>query len=156
MMIILLLVILVVHLCVLTYDWEQEIVSSKTVYYGPAFDDGSVDTSASFAFEVKDATIPAGTTKEFHIDLKGSDLTDFDNTDEYIYLKFSNDAAAFGDIATGDMDAHQRSVVWHDGTNEEGISGEGDPESRFGMPEDIRNVGSLPLLFRTLRGNTSP
>ena len=63
---------------------------------------------------------------------------------------------SFGDTATSDMSVEQRSVVWHDGTNEEGISGAGDPESRYGMPEDIKNVGSLPLLFRTLRGNTSP
>ena len=136
------------------YDWNGAILSSKTVDYGPAFDDGSTETSVSFAFEVKDATVPAGTTKEFHIDIKGSDLTDFNNTDEYIYLKFGNDAAGFGDLATGDMSTPQRSVVWHDGTSEEGISGQGAPDLRYGMPEDILNIGSLPITFRTLRGTT--
>jgi hypothetical protein len=137
------------------YDWTEAAVSSDTVTYG-IMDVDTTNTSTSFLFEMKDVTIPSGTTKEFHIDLAGSDLSDFDQTDEYIYLKFTNDAAAFGDLATDDWDTIARSVVWDDGTLEEGLGAANSADGRYGMPEDIMNIGTLPLVFRTLRGTAAP
>jgi len=137
------------------YDWTEAVVSSDSVIYG-LFTADSTDTSTSFGFEMKDITIPSGTTKEFHIDLAGSDLSDFDQLDEYIYLKFSNDAADFANLATDTWSTPLRSVVWDDGTLEEGLGAANSADGRYGMPEDIMNIGTLPLLFRTLRGTAAP
>jgi len=135
------------------YDWDENIIaSSGTVTWGA----GS-GTSVSFVFEERDATIPAGTTKEFHIDMAAADVADFVKTDEYVYLQLRNDDG--GSLATGSMAFGQRDIVWDDGSNEEGIStGDegGDPEERFGMPALIKNIGPLPITFRTLRGTASP
>ncbi|MDP2938535.1 MAG: S8 family serine peptidase [Candidatus Omnitrophota bacterium] len=130
------------------YDWNENIVaSSGTVTWSSGI------TSVSFVFEERDVTILAGTTKEFHIDIGVNDVTDFNCTDEYIYSQLRNDDG--GDLATGSMGFGQRDIVWHDGTNEEGISGIGDPEARFGMPALIKNIGPLPLTMRTLRGTAT-
>ncbi|MBU3923044.1 hypothetical protein KJ684_02300, partial [Patescibacteria group bacterium] len=103
----------------------------------------------------KDATITAGLTREFHIDLGSADISgDFLKTDEYVYLQLRNDDG--GDVATGSMSFGARDIVYGDETNEEGISGQGDPESRFGMPAFIKNIGSIPITFRTLRGTATP
>jgi len=151
------------------YDWNENIVSSVSGFYSPdagALDgfDGTV-TSTSFLFEVKDTTIPTDTTKTFHVDLSGADLSDFSKTDEYIYLQLKNDDG--GNIATGNYTAGATAleematqgfgfgnynVVYQDGSNNEGISGLGSPEDRFGMPTLIKNIGPLPVTFRTLRG----
>jgi hypothetical protein len=132
------------------YDWNENIVAS--------IDDITwANTSVSLTFEVDDVTVPAGTTKEFHIDLAAGDATDFVYTTDHIYLKMKNDLSTYGDIATGSMGFGQRSVVWDDGTHEEGISsGDGDAnvESRYGMPEDVLGIG-LPMIFRVLRGTNT-
>jgi hypothetical protein len=140
------------------YDWNENIVASVYQHFSPdAADadgfDGSV-SSVSLVFEERDVTIPAGTTKELHLDLAAGDVTDFNRTDEYIYLQLRNDDG--GDLATGSMSFGARDIVYDDGTNEEGISGTGDPEERFGMPALIKNIGPLPITFRTLRGTASP
>ncbi|MHA1220190.1 MAG: hypothetical protein ACTSQB_00485 [Candidatus Heimdallarchaeota archaeon] len=136
------------------YDWNENIVASiDDVTWG----NGSAVVSVSFVFEEKDVTIPSGTTKELHIDVGAADLADFVKTDEYIYLQLRNDDG--GNLATGSMAFGQRDIVWDDLTNEEGISiGDegGDPEERFGMPALIKNVGPLPITFRTLRGTAAP
>lgn len=130
------------------YDWNENIVaSSGTITWGSGI------TSVSFVFEERDITIPAGTTKVFHIDMSGADIADFSCTDEYIYSQLRNDNG--GDLATGSMGFGQRNIVYHDGTNGEGISGQGDPELRLGMPALIKNIGPLPINFRTLRGTGS-
>jgi hypothetical protein len=54
------------------------------------------------------------------------------------------------------MDFGSRDIVFHDGSNEEGISGTGNPESRFGMPALIKNIGPLPITFTVLRGTGTP
>ena len=64
-----------------------------------------------------------------------------------------------GDLATGSMGFGLRDIVWHDGTAEEGITtadGDASAESRFGMPDLVKNIGPLPITFRTLRGTGSP
>lgn len=143
------------------YDWNENIVASVDEWYADAGVSSVVDgfsgeaASVTFSFEVNDVTIPNGTTKEFHVDLGGADIAEFNKTDEYIYLELKNDATAFGNLATGDMDYGEHFVVWHDGTNEEGIGGDGDPELRYGMPEDVLGIG-LPITFRTLRGTGTP
>jgi len=147
------------------YDWNENVIASApTVTWGA----GS-GTSVSFQFGSRDTTVPLNTTKEFHVDLSGSDLSDFPKTDEYVYLQLKNDKG--GNLATGwDTTAYQLednvttcswdtgnyNVVWNDGTNEEGISGQGYPDLRYGMPSLIKNVGPLPITFRTLRGTTAP
>lgn len=138
------------------YDWNENILASVDSFQEDSDNgfDGTA-TSISFGFEENDVTIPAGTTKEFHVDIGGADIADFNKTDEYMYLELKNDASGFGDIATGNMGWGERSVVWHDGTNEEGISDQGEPELRYGMPEDVLGIG-LPITFRTLRGTGSP
>lgn len=149
------------------YDWNENIVSSVSGFYSP--DAGSADgfdgtaASASFIFEVKDTTVPKDTTKEFHIDLAGADLTDFSRTDEYIYLQLKNDDGGntatggasyfdYNSAATTSFDVGYYNIVYHDGTAAEGISANGDPQLRFGMPSLIKNIGPLPITFRTLRG----
>lgn len=136
------------------YDWNETIVASnQTVSWGT----GGGVASVTFAFEEDDVTVPGGTTKEFHIDLGPADVTDFVKTDEYIYLQLRNDDG--GDLATGSMGFGERDIVWHDGTAEEGITtvdGDASAESRFGMPGLIKNVGPLPITFRTLRGTGAP
>ena len=79
-------------------------------------------------------------------------------TDEYIYLQLRNDEndTNMANLATGSMGQGQRDIVWDDKSNEEGISGQGDPEQRFGMPGLIKNIGPLPITFRTLRGTGNP
>jgi hypothetical protein len=136
------------------YDWTEGIVSSREAL-------GSLDgtlTSVSFMFEEDDVTIPSGTTKEFHIDLAVSDVsTDFLKTDESIYLQLRNDDG--GSIATGSMGAGERDIVWHDSTAEEGITsvdGDASAESRYGMPQLIKNIGPLPLSFTVIKGSATP
>jgi len=151
------------------YDWNENVVASREGLVADGDNnilDGTV-TSVSFIFEEKDVTIPAGTTKEFHVDLAAADAnTDFLKTDEFIYLQLRNDdnvglANAGDTIATGSMGFGERDIVWHDGTNEEGIcvgtyADCGDPELRFGMPSLIKNVGPLPITFTVLRGTAAP
>ena len=144
------------------YDWNENIIASVPyAYVGyPSLTDATRDnfgavTTIGFHFEelAADLVVPAGETKEFHVDIGGEDLTDFDNTDEYIYLKLNADTGE--DIAT----VSNRGLLWFvfdDDTSEEGISIQGDPEERFSMPQDVKNIGSFPLIFRTLRGNVTP
>jgi len=138
------------------YDWNENVLASKEAW--AADGDGSVldgtVTSVSFVFEEKDVTVPAGTTKEFHVDLAAADVTDFLKTDEYIYLQLRNDDG--GSLATGSMKFGDRDIVYGDATNEEGISGQGDPELRFGMPSLIKNIGPLPITFTQIRGTATP
>lgn len=143
------------------YDWNENIVAST--YQTFSADAGTLDgfdgsvTSVSFVFEERDATVPAGTTKEFHIDIDAGSVADFVKTDEYIYLQLRNDDG--GNLATGSMSFGERDAVFHDGTAEEGITsvdGAGNAESRFGMPALIKNIGPLPITFRTLRGTATP
>ncbi|MBU3923251.1 hypothetical protein KJ684_03410, partial [Patescibacteria group bacterium] len=133
------------------YDWNENVLSSAgTVTWG----DGTLG-SVSFVFEEKDATITAGLTREFHIDLGSADISgDFLKTDEYVYLQLRNDDG--GNLATGSMGFGERDIVYGDETNEEGISGQGDPEARFGMPALIKNIGPIPITFRILRGTSTP
>ncbi|MBD3282250.1 MAG: hypothetical protein GF387_01425 [Candidatus Portnoybacteria bacterium] len=135
------------------YDWNETIVSSDAITWNTTNNAGN-GTSISFAFEESDVTIPEGTTKEFHVDIKSADLTDIQKTDEYIYLQLKNDDG--DNRATGSMGFGERNIVWDDGTADEGISGQGDPEERFGMPELIKNIGPLPITFRTYRGTATP
>jgi len=133
------------------YDWNEDILASADdVTWGVG-----AGTSVSFLFEEKDATVPSGTTKEFHIDLATADLADFPTENEYLFLQLRNDDG--GDLATGAMGFGQRDIVFHDGTHEEGINSsasyDANAELRFGMPALIKNIGSLPITFRTLRGN---
>jgi len=138
------------------YDWNENVLASKEAW--AADGDGNVldgtVTSVSFVFEEKDATVPSGTTKEFHVDLAAADVTDFLKTDEYIYLQLRNDDG--GSLATGSMGFGDRDIVYGDATNEEGISGQGDPELRFGMPALIKNIGPLPITFTVIRGTSTP
>lgn len=133
------------------YDWNENIVASVD---DMTWGNGTAVASVSFVFEELDVTIPGGTTKEFHVNIGSADLSDFVKTDEYIYLQLRNDDG--GDLATGSMNFGGRDIVWDDKTNEEGISGTGDPEERFGMPQLIKNIGPLPITFRTLRGTAAP
>jgi len=133
------------------YDWNENILASSGTH---TWGTGAV-TSISFVFEKKDVTIPAGTTKEFHIDVAAADVSgDFLKQDEYVYLQLRNDDG--GNLATGSMGFGERDIVWHDGTKEEGISGGGDPDLRYGMPGLIKNIGPLPITFRTIRGTGTP
>ena len=141
------------------YDWNENVLSSASVTQtdGTAFDGNT--TSISFQFEVANATIPSGTTKEFHIDIGAADKADILKTDEYLYLQLKN--ANGGNLATGTMDTGGRDIVWNDNTNEEGISvgtyaNSGDPELRIGMPALIKNIGPLPITFRSLIGTGTP
>ena len=131
------------------YDWNENIVASKTAI---TWGSGS-GTNVTFGFEARNTTVPQDTTKTFHVDLAGADLADFQYTTNYIYLQLKNDDG--GNLATGSTGAGQRNIVYNDGSNEEGISGQGDPEARFGMPALIKNIGPLPINFRTLRGTAS-
>jgi len=136
------------------YDWNENIVASAA---SVQWSDTVYSITAPFAFEERDVTVPSGTTKEFHIDISASDLTDFVKTDEYVYLQLKNDLG--GDLATGSMTWGSRNVVYHDGTNEEGIlsgAGSGNVDARYGMPSLIKNIGPLPVTFRTLRGTGTP
>jgi len=150
------------------YDWNENIISSLSGWQATAGSTGvgagfnGTAASNSFLFEMRDTTIPQDTTKAFHVDLSGGDLTDFSMTDEYIYLQLKNDDG--GTLATGNTTANADeaatqsfgfgtyNIVYHDGTNNEGISGQGAPEDRFGVPALIKNIGPLPITFRTLRG----
>ena len=149
------------------YDWNENIISSTTA---TTWGSGS-GTYVTFGFEVGTSggttTVPQDTTKTFHVDLRGADLSDFGKTDEYIYLLLKNDDG--GTKATGyttgvDADeygtkswqAGSYNIVYNDGSNMEGISGVSSPEKRFGVPSLIKNIGPLPLTFRTLRGTAAP
>ena len=132
------------------YDWNENIVASTTTI---TWGSGS-GTRGNFLFEVRNVTVPQDTTKTFHVDLSSADLSDFQKTDEYVYLQLKNDLG--GSLATGSMTSGNRNIIYHDGSNEEGISGQGDPEARFGMPALIKNIGPLPITFRTLRGTATP
>jgi hypothetical protein len=136
------------------YDWNEVVLASREAqaYVAGQGYNGTL-TSISFEFEENDATVPAGLTKEFHIDLAAADVYDFVETDESIYLQLRNDDG--GVLATGSMNFGGRDIVWHDGTNEEGISGQSDPESRFGMPSLIKNIGIIPITFTQIRGTTT-
>ena len=139
------------------YDWNENVIASREAQqYNAGYGYNGTLTSISFEFEEKDiTTVPAGTTKEFHIDLSAADaITDFLKTDESIYLQLRNDDG--GVLATGSMGFGDRDIVFHDSTNEEGISGSGDPESRFGMPSLIKNIGPLPITFTVLKGTATP
>ncbi len=132
------------------YDWNENIIASTTaITWG-----GGAGTVANFTFEVRNTAVPKDTTKVFHIDLRAADSTDFQKTDEYVYLQLKNDKG--GDLATGSYTSGNRNIIYHDGTNEEGISGTDDPEARFGVPALIKNIGPLPITFRTLRGTATP
>ena len=142
------------------YDWNETIVASEIITWTTS-NNGGNGTSVSFLFEEDDVTVPSGTTKEFHIDLKSSDLVDIIKTDEYIYMQLRNDDGE--NLATGNATAFWGQgvydIVWDDGTHEEGIGASDDnwtPERRFGMPALIKNVGPLPITFRTLRGTGTP
>jgi len=139
------------------YDWNENIVASReALQEGSTYGFKGDVTSVSFKFEERDVTVPSGTTKEFHVDLAAGDVsTDFLKTDEYIYLQLRNDDPSTN-LATGSMSFGERDVVWHDGSNEEGISGGGDPESRFGMPSLIKNIGPLPITFTIIKGTAAP
>jgi hypothetical protein len=142
------------------YDWNENIVASKSsITWG-----AGTATSVSFQFEVRDVTVPQDTTKTFHLDLSGADLADFQKTDEYIYLQLKNDLG--GSTATGDatladnctskaFDTSDYNIVYHDGSADEGLS-DWCTDSRFGMPALIKNIGPLPVTFRTLRGTATP
>jgi hypothetical protein len=133
------------------YDWNETVLASEEALGSLT---GSA-TSVSFMFEEHIATVPSGTTKEFHVDLAAADVsTDFLKTDEFIYLQLRNDDG--GDLATGSMGAGQRDVVWGDGTKEEGISAQGEPGYRYGMPKLIKNIGPLPITFTVIRGTGTP
>ncbi len=133
------------------YDWNENVVASREALGSLA---GSV-TSVSFVFEERDVTVASGVTREFHVDLAAADATtDFLKTDESIYLQLRNDDG--GSLATGSMSFGERDIVWGDATNEEGLSGQGDPELRFGMPALIKNIGPLPITFTVLRGTATP
>jgi len=139
------------------YDWNENVLSSAEAL-------GSLDgtvTSVSFQFEERDATIPVDTTKEFHIDLAAADVsTDFLKLDEFIYLQLRNDDndGTEENLATGSWDNGSRDVVWHDGTNEEGLSSTTSPDAelRYGMPALIKNIGSLPITFTIIKGSATP
>jgi hypothetical protein len=137
------------------YGPDESVLSSVSQYEddtGDGFDGSSAYTT--FLFETKDVTVPVGTTKTFHVDLAGADLADFVKTDEYIYLQIKNEEGA--NLATGSMALGGYNVVYHDGTVGEGISTQGSPELRFGIPASIKNIGPLPITFRTLRGTAAP
>jgi hypothetical protein len=145
------------------YDWSENIVASTTAI---TWGNGSSTTRANFTFEVRDTTVPQDTTKVFHVDLAASDLSDFIKQDEYLYLQLKNDKGAnlatsgwTGDAdeqATNSFASGYQNVVYHDGSNMEGISAaKSSPEKRFGMPSLIKNIGSFPFTFRTLRGTAT-
>ena len=141
------------------YDWNENVLASREAQaYSSGNGYNGTLTSISFIFEEKDLTIPAGTTKTLHVQLDPSDVNDFIETDEKIYLQLRNDDG--GSYATGSMAYGQRDIVWHDGTNEESLSNgtyaaSGDPEARYGMPSLIKNIGPLPMTFTVIQGDTT-
>lgn len=104
-------------------------------------------TSISFQFEEPTVAtiIPQGTTRTFYVMLDIA--TDFNNTDEYIYLKMNQDE---GDV-TANADYDNCSIVWYDGSNDEGLAVF---EHRICMPANMMNIGAFPFTFRTLTGIT--
>jgi len=143
------------------YDWNEVVLSSapNAGVYDPActeFDSNDLSCVATIGFHFETGnytrTIAKDQTREFHINIDGADITDFNHSDEYIYLKLTGDEG--GNLATGSP--LDRTIIYDDDTAEEGISGGGDPEERFMVPGDIKNIGPLPLIFRTLRGTVTP
>ena len=149
------------------YDWNNSIVSSVsnvTLSHADAVvesistasstcsitEDGTIleacITSVSFQFEkASNATIiPKDNTKTFYVMLDNA--TDFNNTDEYIYLKLNQNEGAAG--ANSDYD--NCSIVWYDGSNDEG----GTFLHRICMTANMKNIGAFPFTFRTLTGTT--
>jgi len=148
------------------YDWNNAIISSVSnvglshadavaetiassgsgcsLDYGTAYD--ICVTSVSFLFEeATNATIiPQGVTKTFYVMLDNAN--DFNNTDEYIYLKLNQNE---GD-ATANLAYDNCSIVWYDGTDDEGATF----EHRIRMPANMKNIGAFPFTFRTLTGTT--
>jgi len=104
-------------------------------------------TSVSFEFEVPTTAtiIPQGVTKTFYIMLDNAN--DFNNTDEYIYLKLNQNEGA----ADGNSNYDNCSIVWYDGSDDEG----GTFEHRICMPANMKNIGAFPFTFRTLTGTTA-
>jgi len=103
-------------------------------------------TSVSFRFEsASNATVIAkDTTKTFYVMLDNAQ--DFNNTDEYIYLKLNQNEGA----AAGNSGYDNCSVVWYDGADDEGSTF----EHRICMPANMKNIGAFPFTFRTLTGTT--
>lgn len=148
------------------YDWNNAIVSSvsdvtlshadavtetlSSAGTGCSVTDGSTleacVTTISFMFEEKSTAvvIPQDTTKTFYVMLDNAN--DFNNTDEYIYLKLNQNE---GD-STGNANYDSCSVVWYDGTDDEGETF----EHRICMPANTKNIGAFPFTFRTLTGTT--
>lgn len=142
------------------YDWTETIVSS--VRYAGVYRPGTTEFDAysnvaTIGFHFEELTtakiIPAGVTKEFHIDIDGADWGEFNHSDEYIYLKLTGDEG--GNLATGSP--MNRIIIYDDDTNAEGIADQNkDDAERFMMPGGIKNIGPLPITFRTLRGTVAP
>jgi hypothetical protein len=154
------------------YDWNNSILSSVsdvTLSHADAVTESmtssdvtdgsticSVDdgitleaciTSVSFMFETASTVtiIPQGTTKTFYVMLDNAN--DFNNTDEYIYLKLNQNEGN----AAGNTNRDNCSIVWSDGTNNEG----GEFDDAICMPANMKNIGAFPFTFRTLTGTTA-
>jgi hypothetical protein len=114
---------------------------------GVTENDATGITSISFQFEEPTvATVIAqGTTRTFYVMLDNA--VDFNNTDEYIYLKLNQNE---GDV-TANANYDNCSIVWYDGSNDEGIT---TFEHRICMPANMMNIGAFPFTFRTLTGIT--
>ncbi|MFH1129231.1 MAG: hypothetical protein V1686_00630 [Patescibacteria group bacterium] len=134
------------------YDWNNNIVSSVSAVKTSHADnitenDANYITSISFQFEEASNAIiiPQGTTKTFYVMLDNAN--DFNNCDEYIYLKLNQNEGAID--ANSNYD--NCSVVWYDGTDDEGGNSF---EHRICMPASIKNIGAFPFTFRSLTGTT--
>ena len=155
------------------YDWNNAIISSVsgvTLSHADAVtesmastDDNAATTcsvldtstleacitSISFRFEAaSNATvIPKDVTKTFYVMLDNAN--DFNNQDEYIYLKLNQTEGG----ATGYANLDNCSIVWYDSTDDEG--GAETFEHRICMPANTKNIGAFPITFRQLVGTSS-
>ncbi len=142
------------------YDWNNNIVSSTGAVgldQGASTSENDIVsselTTIAFGFEemTADLTITKNTTKTFYVMLDAGDLADFNHSDEYIYLKWEN---SNGESSATVSQANSFDIVYEDGSDDEAESTE--VEHRIGIPANIKNIGSFPMSFRTLRGTLNP
>ena len=142
------------------YDWSNNIISSTGAAgldQGASCSENDITsnelTTIAFGFEemTSDLTITKGVTKTFYVMLDSGDLADFNHSDEYIYLKWLNSNGL--DSATV-SNPNGFDILYWDRSDDEAESTE--VEHRIGIPRNIKNIGSFPISFRTLRGTLNP
>jgi hypothetical protein len=144
------------------YDWNNNIISSTgAVELDEAASCSENDiaenmlTTVSFGFEemTSDLTITKGVTKTFYVMLDSGDLADFNNSDEYIYLKWLNSNGPNSATISAANDASNFDILYWDRSDDEAESRV--IEHRIGIPKNIKDIGSFTVSFRTLRGTLS-